>query len=63
MTELWTVGHSTRAHEELLGLLQQNGIQALTDVRRYPASRRHPHFNRENLEMWLPQVGCDYVWE
>jgi uncharacterized protein (DUF488 family) len=26
-------------------------------------SRRHPHFNRENLEMWLPQIGCDYVWE
>ena len=26
-------------------------------------SRRHPHFNREHLELWLPEIGCDYVWE
>ena len=26
-------------------------------------SRRYPHFNRENLELWLPEIGCDYVWE
>ena len=26
-------------------------------------SRRHPHFNRENLERWLPEIGCEYVWE
>jgi len=26
-------------------------------------SRRYPHFNREKLELWLPEIGCDYVWE
>ena len=26
-------------------------------------SRRHPHFNREQLELWLPEIGCDYIWE
>ena len=26
-------------------------------------SRRHPHFNREHLELWLPEIGCDYLWE
>lgn len=26
-------------------------------------SRRHPHFNREHLELWLPEIGCNYVWE
>lgn len=26
-------------------------------------SRRYPHFNREHLELWLPEIGCDYVWE
>lgn len=62
MIELWTVGHSTRAQEELIGLLQRNAIQTLADVRRYPASRRHPQFNREALERALPATGIDYVW-
>jgi uncharacterized protein (DUF488 family) len=62
MTELWTVGHSTRAQEQLIELLRRNGIQALADVRRYPASKRYPHFNRETLERALPAAGIDYVW-
>ena len=62
MTELWTVGHSTRAQAELFGLLEQNGVRTLVDVRRYPASRRHPQFNREALERSLPAAGIDYVW-
>lgn len=62
MTEVWTVGHSTRPLEELIGLLERNGIQALADVRRYPASRRHPQFNREALERSLPASGIDYFW-
>ncbi len=62
MTELWTVGHSTRPQEELIGLLRRNGLQGLADVRRYPASRRHPQFNREALERSLPAAGIDYFW-
>lgn len=59
---IFTVGHSTRPIEELLGLLRENGIEALLDVRRYPASRRHPQFNREALERSLPESAIDYVW-
>jgi uncharacterized protein (DUF488 family) len=62
VTQLWTVGHSTRLYEELVAMLRENGIQALADVRRYPASRRHPQFNREALERSLPGAGIDYVW-
>ncbi len=62
MTELWTVGHSTRAQEQLISLLEQNRISAVADVRRYPASKRYPHFNREALERALPAVGIDYIW-
>jgi len=62
MSEVWTVGHSTRTQAELIDLLDQNGVRTLVDVRRYPASRRHPQFNRETLERSLPAVGIDYVW-
>ena len=44
-------------------MLQAHEVRLLEDIRAFPMSRRHPHFNRENLEMWLPEIGCDYVWE
>ena len=42
---IWTIGHSTRSLEEFIGLLRGERIELLADVRRYPASRMHPHFN------------------
>lgn len=51
---IWTIGHSTRSFEELLALLQENGVERLADIRRYPGSRRHPHFSKESLERELP---------
>jgi len=58
---VWTIGHSTRALDELIGLLRENGIQRLADVRRYPGSRRHPHFSRESLSRSLADAGIEYV--
>src|SRR5262245_17423831 len=59
---LFTIGHSTRTIEELLELLRQHDIALLVDVRRFPASRRHPHFSREPLERALRAQGLDYQW-
>lgn len=47
--EIYTIGHSTRSLEEFLELLHIFGIEELVDVRRYPGSRRSPHFKKENL--------------
>ena len=58
-----TIGHGNRPLEELTGLLRQNGISCLVDVRAFPGSRRHPHFGREALERSLPDAAIDYVWE
>jgi len=57
----WTIGHSTRPIEDFLALLAEHGIQALADVRRFPASRKHPHFNAHNLEASLAGAGIEYV--
>ena len=59
---VWTVGHSTRTAEELLGLLRAHDIRAIADVRRYPGSRRHPHFSREELSVFLARHDVEYVW-
>jgi uncharacterized protein (DUF488 family) len=42
--------------------LRENAVAAIADVRRYPASRRHPQFVREALEASLSAAGIDYRW-
>ena len=37
-----------------MALLRGHGVAALVDVRRYPRSRRVPHFNSDALEVSLP---------
>src|SRR5437762_2155247 len=51
---IYTIGHSTRTLDELISLLREHEIQRLTDIRRYPGSRRYPHFSKESLEKTLP---------
>lgn len=58
---LWTVGHSTLGIEEFIGLLSGHDIEALADVRRYPASRRGPHFNSGPLAASLAGAGIEYL--
>lgn len=45
-----------------MALLEASGIELLADVRRFPASRRHPQFNRSNLQTTLAPAGISYVW-
>jgi uncharacterized protein (DUF488 family) len=58
---IWTIGHSTRSVEEFVALLEGAGIEAVADVRRYPGSRRLPHFEREALADSLSAAGIGYV--
>ena len=58
---IFTIGHSTRPLDELIGLLRENGIARLADIRRYPGSRRYPHFSRESLAQSLPSAGIEYA--
>jgi len=60
---LFTIEHSTRGIGELLALLAEHAIETLVDVRRFPASRRHPQFSREALAASLAAAGIAYVHE
>jgi uncharacterized protein (DUF488 family) len=62
VTVLYTIGHSTRELAEFSAVLQAHEIQSLVDIRAFPMSRRLPHFNRERLELWLPEIGIEYHW-
>jgi len=58
---IWTVGHSNHAIEKFLRILIAHGIEAILDVRRFPASRKWPHFNADRLAGTLPAAGIEYA--
>src|SRR5437764_203977 len=60
---IYTVGHSTRELDDFLDLLEAHGVRQVVDVRRYPASRRHPHFARDALAVALQGAGIAYHHE
>jgi uncharacterized protein (DUF488 family) len=57
-----TVAHSSHPLGSFLWLLQKHEVEALVDIRRYPGSKRHPHFSRENLSESLTDEGTEYHW-
>ena len=60
--QIFTIGHSSHPMDRFLDLLQQHGIEALVDIRRFPGSRKHPHFCRENLAVSLADEDIEYHW-
>ncbi len=61
MTAIWTIGHSNHPFERFVAILKTHGVERVVDVRRFPASRKWPHFNAASLEASLPEAGVDYV--
>ena len=60
--QLFTVGHSNYPYEEFLSLLKAFEIGTVADVRRYPSSRKFPHFNGDVLCKHLDKEDIRYVW-
>ena len=59
---VWTVGHSTRPLDEFLGLLETHGVELVVDVRRFPGSRRLPHYGGAALAAALGAAAVGYCW-
>jgi uncharacterized protein (DUF488 family) len=57
---IWTIGHSTRAIDEFISLLEENGVKLLADVRAWPSSKRYPQFNKDTLAESLAAHGIRY---
>jgi uncharacterized protein (DUF488 family) len=60
--EILTVGHSNHEEGEFVELLRGAGVESIADVRRYPGSRRQPHFERTALAAVLLEAGIGYRW-
>ena len=58
---MFTIGHSTRAFDELVRMLRKIGVTSLVDVRSYPSSRAFPQWNQDAIVKSLPD-DIDYKW-
>ncbi|MBU5537133.1 MAG: DUF488 domain-containing protein [Candidatus Aenigmatarchaeota archaeon] len=59
--KIFTIGHSTRSFDEFVDILKHYRIELLIDIRRFPSSKKFPHFNKEFLEKELPANGIEYL--
>jgi uncharacterized protein (DUF488 family) len=58
---IWTIGHSTHSLEEFVAMLYAFEIKLIADIRSFPGSKMFPQFNKEALEISLPQNNIRYV--
>jgi len=59
---IYSIGHSTHTIDQFLDLLQIYKIKMIADVRRFPTSKKYPHFERQNLQSELEKKKIDYFW-
>ena len=60
--DIWDVGHSNQSEDNFLSLLKTYRIEGVIDIRRFPSSKKFPHFNRHHLETILKTIHIDYLW-
>lgn len=58
---IWTIGHSTHTLDVFMAMLKSFQIEVVADIRSFPGSRKFPQFNKENLEITLPQNNLEYI--
>jgi uncharacterized protein (DUF488 family) len=58
---VFTIGHSSHPLDAFAALLHGAGVTQVADVRRWPRSRRHPHFDDDALAVELASSGVAYA--
>lgn len=58
---LYTLGTSNRNIDDFLDILRFYEIKVVVDIRRFPVSKRFPHFRKESLEGVLKENGISYI--
>jgi uncharacterized protein (DUF488 family) len=59
---VFTIGHSSHPIDLFLGLLKDQGIEAVVDTRSYPKWKCAPQYNSETLGRSLRENGITYIF-
>jgi uncharacterized protein (DUF488 family) len=62
MHTIRSLGHGTLSADEFAELVRRAGVEVVVDIRRFPGSRRNPHFASDEMAGWLSERGLDYRW-
>jgi hypothetical protein len=57
-----SLGHSTHPKEDFISICQEANLHTIIDTRSHPGSTNYPHYNKEQIEQWLPAAGINYEW-
>lgn len=58
---VYTIGHSTHTSDDFIQMLKSFDVTHLIDVRRFPSSRKYPHFNKCALDIALQKNDIAYT--
>ena len=59
---LYTIGFTKKPAERFFGLLRDNGVRCLVDIRRHPDGQLAGFAKRADLAYFLAELaGCDYL--
>lgn len=58
-----TIGHSTLPIEVFLGILAENDVKVVVDIRTIPKSRHNPQFAQDALSAALAAKSIEYHWQ
>ena len=61
-SRIYTIGHSNLSFEQFVSLLKEHKIDLVIDIRRYPSSRKFPHFNSRVMSELLAAENIRYLW-
>jgi len=62
--DIFTIGFTQKSAEEFFGLLQDNGVTLLVDIRLSPNSQLAGFTKQDNLPYFLDKlIGCGYKYE
>lgn len=56
-----TIGHITRTLDAFTTILKSFQIECVVDIRSFPGSTMYTHFNKEALEVSLPDNNINYI--
>ncbi|MBV9303597.1 MAG: DUF488 domain-containing protein [Acidobacteriaceae bacterium] len=59
--KIYTIGHSTRAADEFLAILNAFGIELVADIRTVPRSRHNPQYEEKSLRSFLAEHRIEYI--
>lgn len=58
--QIYSIGHSNLSIDEFIEKLKAFKVKTLIDVRRFPGSRKFPHFGKEQLKDYLEEHHINY---